>query len=452
MAEQFMNHVNETPKNMRTFWIIWGGQFISMIGSGLTVFGLGVWIYEKTGQATPFALTALFSTLPSLILMPIGGAIADRYSRKILMILADTGTGLSTAAAALILFNGNLQVWHIYILATISSIFSAFQEPAYTASITLLVPKKDLARSSGILQMGQAVSAIITPILAGGLYAVIGLKGIIIIDAITYLFAISALLIVHIPQPKKKSQLIANEGKKPSLLSDVVFGWLTLRSLPGLLGLLIYFASVNFFLNLSTVLSGPLVLSFGSSADLGVVQMVSGIAMLIGSLIMSTWGGPQKRKVPALIGFIAIASAGLLISGLESNTWVISIGRVVLLIFIPFASALSQAVFQTKISPEIQGRVFSIRGTISRSMMPLAFIISGPLADRVFNPLMASGGSLNNTLLGNTLGTGPGRGIGLIMVLSCFFLWMASLVAYFHPRIRNLEIEIPDAISDEGDA
>ena len=118
------------PKNMRTFWVIWGGQFISMLGSGLTSFALGVWIYDQTGQATPFALTALFSTLPALVLMPIAGSLADRFSRRWIMILSDTGSALVTAITALLLFFGDLQVWHIYILAFLGSVFSAFQEPA----------------------------------------------------------------------------------------------------------------------------------------------------------------------------------------------------------------------------------------------------------------------------------------------------------------------------------
>jgi MFS family permease len=442
---------NQPQKNMRAFWIIWSGQLISMLGSGLTRFGLGVWIYDQTGQATPFALTALFGTLPALVLMPIGGAIADRYNRRLLMIIADTGAAIVTAIIAVMLFIGDLQIWHIYILAVFGSIFSAFQEPAYSASITMLVPKKNLARSSGIMQMGQATSTILTPILAGGLYALIGLRGVIIMDAVTYIFAISTLLTVRIPQPRPEiTKIIPGVGKK-SIFSDALFGWQYLRGLPGLFGLLLYFSSVNFFLSLSSVLSGPLVLSYGSATDLGIVTTVTGISMLIGSVAMSAWGGPKKKKVPALIGFIALSVTGLLISGLQSNTITISVGRFVMLIFIPFAAALSQATFQTKVPPEVQGRVFSIRGMIANSMTPLAFILSGPLADKMFEPLMAEGGSMTNTFLGSILGTGPGRGIGLMMVVSCVFMWAASLAAYTNPRIRLLEDEIPDAIPDNVD-
>jgi MFS family permease len=439
---------------MRTFWVIWGGQLISMLGSGLTSFGLGVWIYDQTGQATPFALTALFSTLPALILMPVGGVIADRYSRRLLMILADTGSALVTVLAAITLFIGILQVWHIYLLAVFASIFSAFQEPAYSASITMLVPKKELARAGGILQMGAAATSILTPLLAGGLYAWIGLKGVMLIDAATFLFAISALLVVRIPQPVRVDQEGQVPGEKPSIWSDAAFGWRYLRALPGLFGMLLYFASVNFFLNFSTVLSGPLVLSFGSAADLGIVQMVTGAAMLAGSAVMSAWGGPQKRKVPALIGFIGLAGTGLMVAGLRANTATIATGMGVLLVFIPFASALSQAVFQTKVPAGIQGRVFAIRGVIARSMTPVAYLLAGPLADRVFEPLMATGGPLDATFIGDLLGTGSGRGFGLMMAFSCLCLWGGSLAAYAHPRIRLLESEIPDAVveADSGEA
>jgi len=436
----------QKPTSMRTFWTIWGGQFISMPGAGLTGFGMGVWIYDQTGQATPFAMTALFSTIPALLLLPVGGSFADRYNRRILMIIADTGSFFVTVITAFLLFFGDLQIWHIYILAFSSSVFSAFQEPAYTASITMLVPKENLARASGVMQMGQAATAIITPILAGGLYALIGLKGVMLIDAATYFFAIGALIVVRIPQPKRITEA---ESEQKSVLTDAIFGWKYLRGLPGLFGLLIYFASVNFFLSLSGVLSGPLVLSYGTATDLGIVQMVTGASMLVGSLIMSAWGGPKTRKVPALIGFIALCSTGLLISGLRANTWVISAGRVVLLIFVPFAAALSQALFQIKIPPDVQGRVFAIRGMIARSLSPISFLLAGPLADKIFDPLMAEGGALATTFVGQILGAGPGRGIGVIFIISCLFLWTESVIAYANPRIRNLEHEIPDAIPDD---
>ena len=191
-------------------------------------------------------------------------------------------------------------------------------------------------------------------------------------------------------------------------------------------------------------MSGPLVLSYGTSTDLGIVQMAASAALLVGSLLMSLWGGPKGKKVPALIGFIALAATGLLISGLQASTFMISLGRVVMLVFIPFAAALSQAVWQVKIPADLQGRVFSIRSMIASSMSPIAFLVAGPLADRVFEPLMAENGALA-THFGSLLGSGPGRGIGLDLCPVLPVHVGGKHRCFSVPRIRNLEDDIPDA-------
>lgn len=437
----------EAPKSMKIFTVIWAGQLISILGSGLTNFALGVWIFDQTGQATPFALTALFGTLPRLLFMPMAGSFADRRNRRMIMILADTCAALITLGFALLILSDQLQIWHIYVGVVLSSTFSAFQEPAYRASITMLVPKKDLARAGGMSQISQALSSLLTPVLAGFLFVSIGLKGVIWIDFATYFFAIGALLFVKIPQPERTSEETEAKG---SAWKDAVFGWKYLRERTGLFILLWYFALVNFLLNVSGVMMTPLVLSFGGADALGLVQGALGLGMLLGSVIISAWGGPQpNRRMLGLVGFIALTSLGMVITGSTMSVFVIGLGMFVLMFFIPLASALSQAVFQTKVAPDVQGRVFAIRGMIAQSIMPLAYLVSGPLADRVFEPLMAENGGLAMTFVGTILGTGAGRGIGLMFILSGFLLITASALAYLNPRIRNLEEEIPDAIQDE---
>ena len=438
----------QTEKSMRTFWVIWFGQLVSILGSGLTSFALGVWIFERTGQATPFALVALFSTLPRVLLLPVAGSLADRFNRRRIMILSDSGAALVTAFTALMLFFGELQIWQIYLISLLSAVFSTFQQPAYTASITMLVPKKDLARASGMQQASDAIESILTPVIAGVLYGLIGISGVILIDAATFLFAVGSLLIVHIPQPERLSDAAGETGTGKSVWADVVFGWNYLHARQGLFGLLWYFACVNFFLNISGALIGPLVLSFGSAAELGTVQTVFGMGLLLGSLAMGAWGGP-RRRMQAIFASIFLATSGALILGLKASTLVICIGIFIVAFFVPFASALSQAVFQTKVPPDLQGRVFAVRSTISHSIMPLAFLLAGPLADKLFEPLMAAGGGLSSTFLGNWLGVGPGRGIGLMFVLSWILLWGVSLLSMGNSHIRNLEGEIPDAIGEE---
>lgn len=431
------------PKNMRTFLIIWIGQFISMLGSGLTSFAIGVWIFQKTGQAMPFALTVLFGNLPGLLFMPVAGSLADRWNRKALMILADSGNALITLALFILLLWGDLQTWHIYVLVTIGSVFSAFQEPAYQASVSMIVPKKDLTRANGIAQTAQAIQSILTPLIAGGLFVTIGMRGIILIDFVTYFFAVGALLIVRIPQPAFQAEEKKQRGQ---VRQDISFGWKYLRARPGLFGLLWYFAMVNFLLNFAGVLTGPLVLSSHPASAYGLVQTTLGAGLLIGGLLISVWGGPKTKRVPVLIGCIAAAAVGVLIAGLNRQLAFPAVGFFVLMIFIPIASSMSQAVFQIKVAPEVQGRVFAVRGLIARSMMPIGYILSGWLADHVFEPLMRQGGALANTGVGTLLGVGAGRGIGVMFVLAGLFGIAISVLVYLNPRIRRLEQEIPDAL------
>jgi len=439
------------PSGMKAFLIIWLGELISILGSGLTSFGLGVYIYQKTGQATPFALTVLFSSLPMILLLPVAGSLADRWNRRWIMILADTGAALVTACAALLLFFGELQIWHIYLIALFGSVCGAFQEPAYMASITMLVPKKELARASGMVQMGQAIQTIITPLLGGLLFVLIKMQGIILIDFITFFFAIGALWIVGIPQPPKQTVTeAAATGARNQVWNDVVFAWKYIRARSGLLGLLLYFAMVNFLLNLSTVLVSPLVLSRYLPSVLGVVETVTGVGMLAGGITLSAWGGPKSgRRIPLVIAIIGAAMVGLILAGIQPQPFFICAGMFLLLFLIPMASGLNQAVWQTKIAPDIQGRVLSVRGLISRSMMPVAFLIAGPMADRLFGPWMQNGGALANTFVGALLQTGAGRGIGLIFVLAGLAGILVTLLVFANPHIRLLEDELPDAVTQE---
>jgi MFS transporter, DHA3 family, macrolide efflux protein len=440
------SNVESAPQGIRTFLVIWIGQLVSMLGSGLTGFALGVWIFDRTGEATPFALTVLFGNLPRILLLPVAGSLADRWNRRWVMILSDVGNALVTISVFVLLLFGSLQFWHIYLIVTLGSIFSAFQEPAYTASVTMLIPKKDLSRANGMMQMGQALEMVITPVIAGVLFVAIGLSGVLIIDFVTFLFAVGTLLLVRIPQPGR----IEHEQKKSSVWADALFGWNYLKARPGLFGLLWYYAMVNFLLNWSGVLTGPMILSRFSASTLGTIQMFVGLGALAGGILSSVWAGP-KRRINAVIGFIGLALVGMVIAGLRPAPVFIAAGMFWLMLFIPLASASSQALFQSKVAPEVQGRVFSIRSMISRSVMPVSFLIAGPLADRVFGPLLDVDGAWADTFLGTLLGTGPGRGIGLMFIGSALIGILVTFVAYASPRIRNIEEELPDALPAQSD-
>ena len=168
---------NHPLKGMRTFLIVLVGQVTSLIGSGLIGFALAVWIYDQTGQATPFAMTALFSILPRILLSPIAGVVSDRWNRKMIMLVSDSLAGLVTLATAALLLTGTMEVWMIYLISCLEAVFGSFQQPAYAASIVMMVPKGQLTRANSLMQMGDAIQTILTPILAGALLVTIGMTG-----------------------------------------------------------------------------------------------------------------------------------------------------------------------------------------------------------------------------------------------------------------------------------
>ena len=434
-----MSESETTPKTMRTFFIIWAGQLVSVLGSGLTNFALGVYIYNLTGSATQFGLVLLTGTLPRLIFAPIAGALVDRWDRRTVLILSDTGNALVTVLVWFLLLANSLSIWTIYLVTALGSTLSIFQEPAYTAAITLIVPKEQYGRASGLMQLIGAVTGIVTPILAGFLLVTIGLQGILLIDIITYLPAVGALLLIRIPRPS-----VSEEGKKSrgSIWQESFYGWSYLRQRTGLLGMLILFMFVNFALGFFGALLTPMILSFTTADVLGLISSAGGVGVLVGSLLMSAWGG-AKRKVNSLIGSMVLFGLALSVLGASANAWVIGGASLVFFILLPIASGSSQAIWQVKVPPDIQGRVFAVRSLVASAARPLSLLIAGPLADYIFEPGMQPGGSLAG-IFGPLVGIGPGRGMGLIFVFTGLFISVINIIGYLTPRIRNVEDEIPD--------
>ena len=280
--------MDERP-SVRGIWIfsiIWLGQLVSILGSSITGFALSIWVYQRTGSATQFGLIAFCGVLPSILFSPLAGALVDRWNHRWTMILSDFGAGLITLAIFLLLVTGRFEVWHIYVLSALSSTFSAFQWPAYTAAITLLVPKQHLGRAGGMVQMEQGIVQLVAPMLAGLLLEIIQLQGILLLDMAACLFALVTLLSVHFP---RASATPAGKPDKGSLLHEIAYGWTYLTSRPRLLGLLMFFTVSNFLSGIVGVLFGPLVLSFASPSAYGTLLSIAGIGILIGSLVMSVW-------------------------------------------------------------------------------------------------------------------------------------------------------------------
>jgi MFS family permease len=429
---------------MRTFLMIWFGQLVSTLGSGLTGFALGVWIYQETGSTTMFAFNLLAFALPNLLVSPFAGALVDRYDRRRMMILSDTGAGLSTLAVAVLYFSGSLEVWHIYILTALNSAFSAFQWPAYSAVTTLLVPKSQLGRAGGMVQIGEAISALASPAIAGVLFVTVGIQGVVMVDFATYLIAILTLLVVRVPRPPATEAGAEGRG---SLLHEAAYGWRYIVARKGLLGLLIIFATTNFLTSLWNPLLPPMILEMSSPAILGYLASVVGVGMLLGTLLMSAWGGP-KRRIHGVLAFLMISGVFQMMLGVSPSLVLIAIAGFGAMFTMPIINGSSQAIWQTKVAPDVQGRVFAVRRMIAWSAMPLAYLVAGLLADRVFNPLLVEGGALASTV-GQVLGVGPARGTGLLFVVSGLLSVMVAAAGYLYPHIHYLEDELPDAMPEK---
>lgn len=430
---------------MRIFSIIWFGQLISTLGSGLTGFALGVWIYEQTGSATLFALNMLAFTLPSLLVSPLAGALVDRWDRRWIMILSDSGAALTTLAVLLLVLGNRLQVWQVYVVTAIGSALNSFQWPAYSAATTMLVPKEHLGRAGGMVQIGEAISQLISPAMAGTLYVTSGLRGVAMIDFATFLFAVSTLFLVSIPQPEVSLEGRAGKG---SLRQEIIFGWQYIAARPGLLGLLLVFASFNFLSGLANPLIAPMVLDMTSPQTFGFLASLVGLGMLAGTLVMSVWGGP-RRRIHGVLAFLAASGLFMALFGLTSLIPVMAVAAFGLMFVLPIINGSSQAIWQSKVAADVQGRVFSVRRMIAFSISPIAYALAGPLADKVFTPFFMPGGALAGSI-GQIIGVGPGRGIGFLFIVMGLLCSLVSLSAYLSPRVRNLEDEIPDAIVVEA--
>jgi MFS family permease len=427
-------------KRFGTFTLVWLGQLVSVVGSGLTGFALGVWLYERTGSATQFALVGLFGVLPKILLSPLAGGIVDRWDRRVTMMVSDAGAGLCTLALVLLLASGQLEVWHIYLITGFSAAFSTLQWPAYAAATTLLVPREQLGRANGVIQFGRAAAEILAPSLAGVLVKSIQLEGVILVDLATFGFAVLTLLPLRFPAP----QLAAHEHERGSFWREMTFGWRYISQRPGLVGLLSASAAINFLWGMVGALIVPMILGFTSSERLGLIISIAGTGMLAGSLAMSAWGGP-KRRVLGVFGFEFISGLCFMLIGLRPVFWPTAVGAFFAHVTIAIVSGSNQAIWQSKVEPGVQGRVFAAQQMIARGASPLAYLLAGPLADRVFEPLLEVGGPLAGSI-GGLLGTGPGRGIGLLFIVMGVFKMVVAAAGYAHPRVRLVEDELLEVV------
>ena len=431
-------------QNLKTFYTIILTQTLSMIGSRVSGLALGIWLFNETGNATPLALVAFFGIVPNVLMQGFAGVLADRWDRRHVMALSDAGQAIGTLLLLGLFVSGQFAIWHLYLVVFIQSIFGVFQAPAFSASVTMLIPDDQRDRANAIMQMTGPSAGVIAPIIAGLIFAAVGVVGAITLDLITFGFAVVVILLVHIPRPRKTQEGAELSG---SVWQEMLSGLRFLWQRKGLFWLMMGAMGLNFVLNISGVLITPYILErTGSEAAYGLILGVFNAGAIVGAIVISAWGGTRPRMYTIIGGVVAMGIATILF-GMAQSTLLLVITSFMILFPNMFANVPLQSIMQAKVAPDVQGRVFATIGQLAMLMTPFAYLIAGPLADNIVNPMVSQP---QWDIVAPFVGNGGGAGIGLIFIGAGLIAIVIALTLAFVPSIRNLEADLPDYVPEEA--
>jgi len=431
------------PTGMLGFTFVWLGQIISVLASGMTTFAFTIYMYQQTHSATAMGLVQVAYITPFLIMSPIAGVMVDRYDRKLMMMVSDIAGGLASLIMLILLVTGHLQFWHLYVASVVKGIGTTFQWPAYSAAISIMIPKQQYGRVNGMMSLVEAGPGVVSPLLAGSLLPFIGISGILLADTLTFAVAILSLLLVYIQNPTLRTE---DSESRESFWQQAIFGFKYIFARPSLLGLQLVFFFSNLFAGIGIVVLAPMVLARTgqNSVALGSVESAAAVGMVIGGIAMSAWGGFKRRVHGVLLGMIFTAIFTNLLLGLGSTTAIWIPAMFLGGLFIPFINGSNQAIWQAKVPPDLQGRVFSSRRLIAWLTNPISPIIGGTTADYLLEPMMKSQSNGFARLMEPAFGSGPGSGMAVLIFLCGFGGILAGLSGYFVRWVRDAEDILPD--------
>jgi MFS transporter, DHA3 family, macrolide efflux protein len=433
-----------TPKlsGMVGFTVAWLGQVASVLATQMTAFGITLWVYERTGSATALGLTQACFLAPMLLLSPLAGALVDRYDRKWLMVVSDAGAGLGTVTLLVLHSLGWMETWHLYVVNAVMGSFQSLQWPAWSAAVSTLVPKEQYGRANGMMSLVEAGPGVLAPLMAGALLPLIQLKGLLVLDALTFLMAVGALLRLHVPPPPVTEQ---GREARGGLLRESLYGFRYIAARPGLLGLPPVLFAGNLLAGMGfTVLAPLLLLRTGHDALVfGTAQSLGAVGGVVGGVLMSLWGGPRRRVHGVLLGWVVEGLFSQVLVGLGRSLSVWGTALFVGGLVAAVGNACNQALWQAKVEPDVQGRVFAARRLVAWLSGPIAPLLAGPLADHVMEPGMREGGALAE-LFGGWVGTGPGAGMALLFLLCGVLMALVGLGSYLWPAVREVEVSRPE--------
>ena len=424
--------------NKNAFWILWAGQSISLLGTGMTRFAVLIWAFQEKGTATASALLGFFSCITFVIASPFAGVLVDRWDRRKVMAFADLGAGCMTALLLVLYAAGRLQVWHLYLAEGMTGILEAFQDPAFSASVSLLVPRDGYTRANGLLGLGKSAARIFAPALAGLLMPLGGLGWVMAADLGTLLLALLGLLIINIPTPSRSTEGHLAAG---GFGRELRFGFQYITHHPGLRNLLLTFFLVNLFGTLTyfAVLS-PMILARtgGDEFGLGVVRTMMGVGGVVGGVMISFWGRTRRKVKTYLISTLLSFLICDFLTAVSRSVIGWSISGFLSELSIPFIVSPYFALWQELVPPDVQGRVFSTREMVQVTAQPFGYLAGGLLADKVFEPALQVGGVLAGSV-GRLVGTGPGAGMAAMFLLTSLLGGLTGLLGLLSPSIRHLD-------------
>lgn len=424
-------------KELKNFYIFMVGQFVSQFGSKLTSFGLILWSYKQSGSVLSMSLLTVCYLVPEVLLSFIAGSISDKWDKKKIMLISDSIAAIFSAIVILLLFNNELKIEYLYVINFMLGITDAFQNPASEVAISVIVSKDNYMKTSGLRTLCESLIGIFAPVIATSLYIFFGLKIIIIIDLITFIFAFITLAF-HV----EISSITSLTKDEKSIYKQCMLGIRYLLSKKDIFSLILFMAFVNFIAAIYNTNLSPMILSRSGNNDiqLGIVSSAISIAMVIGSILVTRLPETTK-KIPLILNIMTFSFLfcnSLLGIGQNYYMWTIAVfmGNVL----IPFLTANVEYIMRTKVPLELQGRVFSARNTLQYTSIPIGNILGGFLADKVFEPYMKES-TIVQAFLSKIVGCGDGSGIAVLFISIGIIGFAGCCIFRLNKSMRTLDME-----------
>ncbi|MET8827231.1 amino acid adenylation domain-containing protein [Streptomyces sp. NPDC004610] len=430
-----------TRRDTRRFVAVAASQTVSQTGSALTEFALPLWIYLTSGSVAWFGLFAVLGIVPGLIAAPVLGSLVDRVDRRRVMLVATLVSGSTEAALALLHLFGALSPWHTGVLMAVLSVSLTGQRLAFQSAIPQLVPKRYLGHANGVVQISGGIAQVVAPLAAVGLLASIGIGGVLLLDVVSYAIAATVLLTVRFPRT-----LAAR--RRETLRQEIVEGFRLVTGRRGFRAMLLFFAVLNLFLPVLFQLISPLVLGFSSLGSVASVSLAGGLGAVVGGLAMGLWGGPRRRRMRGMLLVVPVLALCCALTGLRPDLLVVSAGVFGMAASLSLLNGIYLTIVQVKVPQRFHGRVMALNQLVAWSTLPVGFLVIAPLGTGLLGPLMAPGGALADTV-GTVLGTGSGRGIGLLYVLLGAAILLLGAVSLRIRALARFDRDVPDAQADD---